>query len=390
VHIPDGFVDGPTAAVTAGVAVAVVGYAAHRSGRELGERAVPLLGVTAAFVFAAQMVNFPVAGGTSGHLLGAVLAAALVGPWAAAIVMTVVVALQALGMADGGLTALGANVLNMAVIGGVVSYFVLALLIRVLGGSRTGYLAAVGVAAWCSIVLASAAAALQLALSGTVPIGRALPAMVSVHMVIGLGEALITVLVVGAVLAARPDLVKTRPLSAGRTPDDSVAPAPERWPAGGKLRYGTFLLAALVLAAAVAVFLSPFASESPDGLESVAAEHGFEDQAGDAFWSPLPDYNIPGLEGGLSTSAAGLVGTAAVLGLALLAGRMMSRRPQPACIPSGHEPAWHPRGGHEHLDHRHQGHHHPGHDHLGGHDGAPGHLSDQAAEREPEGDSKGS
>jgi cobalt/nickel transport system permease protein len=342
---------------------------------------VPLLGVTAAFIFAAQMVNFPVAGGTSGHLLGGVLAGALMGPWAAAVVMTVVVGLQALGMADGGLTALGANVLNMAVLGGAVSYFVLALLLRMLGGGRTAYLGSVAVAAWFSIVLASAAAALELALSGTVPLGRALPAMLSVHMVIGLGEALITVVVIGAVLAARPDLVKTRPLSqSAPTPAAGRTPAtPGRLLGGRSLRYGTFIMVAIVLAAAVAVFLSPFASESPDGLESVAEEQDFDEQAGSGSWSPLPDYSIPGLEGGISTAAAGLTGTIAVLFLALLAGRMLSRRAPAVAVPSGHGAAQHPREGHEHLDHRHQGHHHPGHDHRGRHDGAPGHL-ERAAE----------
>jgi cobalt/nickel transport system permease protein len=170
--------------------------------------------VTAAFVFAAQMLNFPVAGGTSGHFLGAALAAVLLGPWLACVVLAVVLLVQAFLFADGGITALGANVLNMGVIGGLGAGLLLAAARRVLPRTRTAFLAATAVAAWASVVLGAAACAVQLAISGTVGLGTVLPAMVGVHMLIGVGEAVITVAAVSAVLATRPDLARAAPVTA--------------------------------------------------------------------------------------------------------------------------------------------------------------------------------
>ena len=177
-HIPDGFIDLPIAAVTGAVAAAVVVGAVRKTGKELGERTVPLLGVTAAFLFAAQMVNFPVAAGTSGHFLGALLAAALLGPWAAALTLTVVLITQALVMADGGVTALGANVTNMAVVAVFAGYAAFVLLKRLLPRTTTGYLVSIAVASWLSVVAASAVCAVELGLSGTVPLRTALATMV--------------------------------------------------------------------------------------------------------------------------------------------------------------------------------------------------------------------
>jgi cobalt/nickel transport system permease protein len=354
-HIPDGFLDGTTALATGLVSAAVVTFAVRRESRELGERSVPLLGVTAAFVFAAQMLNFPVAGGTSGHFLGAVLVGALMGPWAACIVLTVVLAVQAVGMADGGITALGANVLNMAVIGGIGGYGLFMLLKRLLPRRPSFYFISLAIAAWASVVAASAAASVELAVSGTVPLRITLPAMTSVHMIIGIGEALITVTVVAAVLATRPDLVKTWDLPLpGETARRPLATRRQRSLA--------FLAGALVVAAALAVFVSPFASSSPDGLERVAEDKGFAATAVEPVWrfSPLADYAVPGLGGGgLSTAVAGLVGTLALFGLALGAGMVISRSRRPGlATPDGHLGAPHPMGGHEHADHRHAGHHH--------------------------------
>jgi cobalt/nickel transport system permease protein len=202
-HIPDGFVDPGVAAATAVVAVGAVGIALRRTDRQLDERAVPLLGVTGAFVFAAQMFNFPVAGGTSGHFLGAALAAVLLGPWLACLVMAVVLSTQALVFADGGLTALGANVFNMGVLGALFAGVAVAVLQRVVG-----LRAAVAVSAWCAVMLGALATSLELAASGTVPLGTVLPAMLGVHALIGVGEAVITVAAVSAVLASRRDLVR--------------------------------------------------------------------------------------------------------------------------------------------------------------------------------------
>ena len=207
-HIPDGFIDAATSAGAGAVTVAGLGVAAKRAAVELDDRAAPLAGLTAAFIFAVQMLNFPVAAGTSGHLIGGVLAAVLVGPWAAAICLAVVLVVQAL-FADGGLSALGLNILNMGLVGGMGGYLVFATVRAVLPKTRTGVLAATAVAAWSSVVLASAAFALEYAIGGTVDLSlrQVIGAMVGVHALIGIGEAVITCLTVSAVLASRPDLV---------------------------------------------------------------------------------------------------------------------------------------------------------------------------------------
>lgn len=205
-HIPDGFLDTKTWVTLDAVAVGAVALALGKTRRIMGEKQIPLLGVLAAFIFAAQMINFPVAGGTSGHFMGAVLAAILLGPWSAALVMTVVLIVQCLVFQDGGITALGANTINMGVIGGVVGYYLYRVLTAIGGGKRFRPVA-VFCAAWLSIVLAASACAVELAVSGTVPIGAALPAMAGVHALIGIGEGIITALVVGFVSRVRPDLL---------------------------------------------------------------------------------------------------------------------------------------------------------------------------------------
>ena len=208
-HIPDGFIDAGTSlgagVVTAGGLTACV----RRSAQALEERQAPLAGLTAAFVFAVQMVNFPVAAGTSGHLLGGVLAAVLVGPWAGALCIAVVLLVQALLFADGGLTALGLNVLNMGLVGGLGGYVLFAGLRRVLPKGQSGVVVAAGIAAGLSVVLAAVAFTVEYAIGGTgsASLTAVVGAMVGVHALIGIGEGLITAMAVGAVLAARPDLV---------------------------------------------------------------------------------------------------------------------------------------------------------------------------------------
>jgi cobalt/nickel transport system permease protein len=206
-HIPDGFLSNDVAVVCAVPAVAAVGYGLRRANVELDDRRVPLLGVTAAFVFAAQMLNFPVAGGTSGHFLGGALAAILLGPWLACLVLAVVLGAQAFVFADGGITALGANVLNMGVIGGLAIGGLMLAARRVLPDRRESLLAVAAGGAWLSVMAGAAACAAQLAISGTVPLGTVLPAMLGVHALIGIGEAVITVAAVSAVLTTRPDLL---------------------------------------------------------------------------------------------------------------------------------------------------------------------------------------
>jgi cobalt/nickel transport system permease protein len=206
-HIPDGFVSTGTAAATWLASAGSVGYAVRRVNRELNERQIPLMGVTAAFVFAAQMMNFTVAGGTSGHLLGGALVAILLGPWAGMLVLTSVLAVQALLFQDGGLLALGANVFNMAVVGVLVGWVVYTTLRRLLGDRTWATMASGFAAAWLSVFVASLVAAAELAVSGTSPWLVALPAMGLVHALIGIGEGLITVGVLAFLRVARPDLL---------------------------------------------------------------------------------------------------------------------------------------------------------------------------------------
>ena len=208
-HIPDGFLNTGVSVATGVVAAGAIGYGLYKAREELDEKSVPLLALCAAFVFAAQMLNFPVAGGTSGHFLGGVLVAVLLGPWLGSLVIGLVLLVQCLGFADGGITALGANVFNMAVIGTILSYYIFYGIKNLLPKNRTAFLAATGVVSWLSVMLASGAASVELAVSGTTPLSVTLPAMLGVHAIIGVGEALITVLVVGVVLAVRPDLVRT-------------------------------------------------------------------------------------------------------------------------------------------------------------------------------------
>jgi cobalt/nickel transport system permease protein len=206
-HIPDGFLSADVAASTAVVAAGAVAVGVHQAGRRMDDRVVPLLGVTGAFVFAAQMLNFPVAGGTSGHFLGAALATILLGPWLACLVLAVVLATQSFVFADGGVSALGANIVNMGVIGALATGGLMLAARRVLPHRRGVLLGVAGAGAWLAVVAGAAATAACLAISGTVPLGTVLPAMLGVHVVIGLGEAVITVAALSALMATRPDLI---------------------------------------------------------------------------------------------------------------------------------------------------------------------------------------
>lgn len=236
-HIPDGFIDAPTSAGAAVVAAAGIGVSLRKAGEVLGmggvggddDRRIPLAGITAAFVFAVQMLNFPVAGGTSGHLLGGVLAAVLVGPWVGAVCITVVLAVQALLFADGGLSALGLNVLNMSLVGCFGGYLVFLGLRAVLPRRASSVAAASGIAAGMGVVLAALAFSLQYAIGGAggASAGTVAGAMLGVHALIGIGEGVITAMTVSAVLAARPDLVwGARDLVDGQLPPSPAEPAP--------------------------------------------------------------------------------------------------------------------------------------------------------------------
>jgi cobalt/nickel transport system permease protein len=208
-HIPDGFIDGPTSAAMGAVAVVGVGVCAKKARDALDDRQAPLAGLTAAFIFAVQMLNFPVAGGTSGHLLGGVLAAVLVGPWVAVLCMTVVLGVQAL-FADGGLSALGLNITTMGIVTAFAGYALFVVLRKVLPKTKSSVAVASGVAAGISVPLSALFFTLEYAVGGVgdASVGTVAAAMVGVHVLIGIGEGVITGLTVSAVLSARPDLVQ--------------------------------------------------------------------------------------------------------------------------------------------------------------------------------------
>ena len=208
-HVPDGFLDAPTSVATGAVATVVLGAALRGARRELDDRAAPLAGLVATFVFATQMLNFPVGAGTSGHLLGGALATALVGPWTAVLCMSVVLMVQCLLFADGGITALGTNIALMGVVTIVMATLVLWLLRMMLPARRSSVTLAAGAAAFVSVPVASLGFVLLYAVGGqaAIPLGTLATAMVGWHLLIGVGEAIITALVVGGVLGARPDLV---------------------------------------------------------------------------------------------------------------------------------------------------------------------------------------
>lgn len=295
-HIPDGFLSVVVSLMCWLLAVLMLTVALRQTNRSLSERQVPLMGVLAAAIFAGQMLNFSVTGGTSGHLLGAAIATILLGPWPAVLVMTSVVSVQALFFQDGGLLALGANIVNMAVIGVFVAHSVYTFFRRAFGQRRWGIFAGGFLAAWSSIFIASLSCALQLALSGTSPANIAVPAMGLIHALIGIGEGLITVGALAFISAARPDLV-----SAEKTSGAKNTPV---------------LAGGIVIAVALAI-LSPLASSHPDGLEWVAGQQGFLESARGAVYNIFPDYVMPGISNpALATIIAGIAGVIIVFGVA--------------------------------------------------------------------------
>jgi cobalt/nickel transport system permease protein len=206
-HIPDGFLNLPVSLVTWVISFGLIALALNRVEAEYKDRTVPLMGVCGAFIFAAQMINFPIPGGTSGHLLGGTLAGALLGPWAGSLVMTAVFIIQAFLFQDGGITVMGANIFNMGLIGTFGGYYLFSAIRQAIGQNKLpGMVAGTAVAAWMSVVVAAVVCAFQLAISGTAPLAVALAAMVGWHVLIGIGEALITVTTVVFIWRTRPDL----------------------------------------------------------------------------------------------------------------------------------------------------------------------------------------
>jgi cobalt/nickel transport system permease protein len=287
-HIPDGFLSFIVSILCWIITALILAVAISRSNKSLGERQVPLMGVMAAFIFAAQMINFPVAGGTSGHLLGGALAAITLGPWAGMLVMTAVIAVQGLLFQDGGLLVMGANILNMGLITVAIGY---GLYRAVSGGSRTLRLTVAGIAAWLSVMAGAFFTSLQLWLSGTSPLQIVIPAMLSVHALIGLGEALITVAALTFIFQTRPDLMGENSASAK----------------GGR----GWVVAGIAISLLVVV-LSPLASTNPDGLNRVAMNLGFIHSA-QTHAGPLTGYTLPLLKSlSLSKITSGAIGLAVV------------------------------------------------------------------------------
>jgi cobalt/nickel transport system permease protein len=298
-HLPDGFLAPQLALALWLLTSVIVGIALRRlaaSRDTTGAAGRPILmGLVGAFIFAAQMFNFPVAAGTSGHLLGGVLAGYLLGPWAGTIVMTTVIGVQALLFQDGGLLALGANIFNMGIIGTLGGTLIARALALTLGDGRSARIGAAGVASWLSVMAGAGVTALQLGLSGTTDISVGLPAMLSVHALIGIGEGLITVAALTFIATTAPDLL------------GESAPSPtslvRRVAAGAGATITVVTLAAL------------FASTDPDGLTSVAQALGFSRDESSAGFNLFAGYSIPGLNGTASTIVAALIGAVAIAGL---------------------------------------------------------------------------
>lgn len=305
-HIPDGFVSGATSLGAGLVAVGGVGAALRQTSRTLKEKQIPMLGIVAAFIFALQMLNFPVAAGTSGHLIGGALAAILVGPAAGIVVMAVVVPVQALLFADGGVSALGLNIINMSLIAVLVGWFVFRGVMRVMPRRTAPVIGAAMAAAWVSVVAASIGFVIEYAIGGNggASVTTVFRAMVGVHALVGIGEGLITGAVVGTVLAARRDLVF------GVVDMDLARGGPS---APSRRAVGGFVAAGLIGAVLLTVFVAPLANPNPDGLERVATDQGFGDTATEHAIadSPLADYGVSGVESDRTgTVIAGIIGVA--------------------------------------------------------------------------------
>jgi cobalt/nickel transport system permease protein len=307
-HIPDGFLSAGVAASTTVLAAGGIATSLRAVRRDPEPMPAGMLGSIAAFLFAAQMVNVPVAPGTSGHLVGVTLAAVLVGPWQACLIMAVVLGVQAVLFQDGGITAYGANLIDMGVGGGLVGYTVAALLAKLFKGPRGYAVGAVG-GAFAATLAGATLTAIWLALSGLYPLRGILPILLVTHAAIGVLEAALTGGILITVLRWRPDLVRGIDQSPGSTHVGAVA------------------VGVLGLALVVAAFVAPFASALPDGLEWTAQHLGFAGRAGALWHAPMPDYHIPAWLGPLASMSsviAGLVGTLATALVAWVIGRRLT------------------------------------------------------------------
>ena len=329
-HIPEAILDPRVSAVTAVAGAAGLGIGLRKLERQFGDRTTVLMGTMAAFVFAAQMVNFPVGPGVSGHLLGGVLSAVMLGPWAGAVVIGAVLIVQCFLFGDGGLTALGANFLNMGFLGSVVGYSIYKPIRDVIGGPR-GILVGAMVASWFSVLLAAGAFAVELSCTGNrAGFIHTLSWMALVHAAIGLGEAIITGLVLRFILQTRPDLVFNSEADSPGSDFSKISEASRSW--------GRVVVAGLAVSLGTAVFLAPFASEHPDGLEFVLGSrlHLPPSESSYSFPAPMPDYQMPMITSmSLATAIVGSLGTLAVFGVSWGFARAFSRQLSVAAITRG-------------------------------------------------------
>jgi cobalt/nickel transport system permease protein len=311
-HIPDGFLSNEVCIATSVVSLGAVAYSLHRMKDSLADRTVPLTGMMGSLIFAGQMVNFPIGLPVSGHLMGGVLAAAVLGPWAGCVAMTMVLVAQWALFSDGGLTALGANVLHMGVVGSMGGYAVLSGIRRLMGSGARGAVVGAVAAAWLSVMAASTLFCLELRCSYTsadFDFSRIFTLMVSFHSLIGIGEALITGVVLSVVCQQRPDLIDATMTA---TPSTSS-------------QVGRFLAVGLICALGIGAFAAPFASQYSDGLEAVAEQTGIE-ASEQGVPGLFTDYDAVPLSQwqSLSVSIAGVGGSLAIFLMAILLGR--SRR----------------------------------------------------------------
>lgn len=299
-HIPDGFLNLVVSLICWLVSLFVLLMAIRNTQKSFEERLVPLAGILAAFIFAGQMINFPVAGGTSGHLIGASLAAIVLGPWLGILVMTAVIALQALLFQDGGFLVMGANILVMGIVPVWVGYGVYRTVAKM--GQRPQLVGA-AIASWLSVMAAALITAMLLGFSGTTSFRIAVPALLGIHALIGIGEALIATAALSYIMKSRPELL------AANTNQS------RGWIIGGL----GITLALLIL--------SPVASSLPDGLEWVAIENDFMGKAMEAPFKIMPDYALPWLTGTyLGTILAGIVGTLAVAAIIIILTRLLRQK----------------------------------------------------------------
>lgn len=308
-HIQDGYLSTSVCVTTGAISLGAVAYSLHRMKDSLGERTVPLTGMMGSLIFAGQMVNFPIGLPVSGHLMGGVLAAAVLGPWAGCVAVTLVLVAQWALFSDGGLLALGANVLHMAVLGSIGGYAIMATVRKLLGGGLRGTVAGSVVAAWLAVLAASAVFCLEFRLSYSASdfdFGNIFTLMVTLHALIGVGEAIITGFVVSVIYQQRPDLIEaTQPAEV--TARSSMT---------------RFAGAGLTCALAIAAFAAPFASVLPDGLDSVADRFSIAatDEAVGGLFADYGEIPMAGWQS-LSVSVAGIGGSLIVFAAAVLIGR---------------------------------------------------------------------